>query len=92
MVRAEQGEAASERLTMNSRERRHAKRRRSRCFSRVRASRLTSGLRLPDGGHWEGRYFVWDWKFQSMSKELSAADMNRMLTRRPTRRMESLHA
>jgi|HubBroStandDraft_2_1064218.scaffolds.fasta_scaffold544747_2 hypothetical protein len=40
----------------------------------------------PDGGPWEGRYFVWDCRTRSMTKELSAADLNLMLTRRPPQR------
>ena len=72
---------------MNSRERRHARRGAAQSSS---SDAPDFGVETEDGGHWtpDGRYFVWNWKPQSMTKELSAADMNRMLVRRPTPRAE----
>jgi len=39
--------------------------------------------RTCEGGYWSGRYFRWTMRTHNLKHELSAADMNRMLTRRP---------
>jgi hypothetical protein len=38
----------------------------------------------PDGGHWEGRYFVWDLRTRSMSRDMSGVERQRHLHRRPS--------
>jgi hypothetical protein len=37
------------------------------------------GVSTPDGGHWEGRYFVWDMRTKSMARDISASERQRLL-------------
>jgi hypothetical protein len=37
------------------------------------------GVSTPDGGHWEGRFFVWDMRTKSMARDISASERQRLL-------------
>jgi hypothetical protein len=41
------------------------------------------GASTQDGGHWEGRYYVWDCRTRSMSRDISAVERQRHLRGRP---------